>query len=369
MKSKRKRGNKEVKLENNQVSENYAVLGNTMLADKGDNFGLFVPPKNRLKFICIFFLILVLSKLFYFFLIKNFNAPNPLLDYKYILCPIIFYYLNLLYLNFNTTGITLVGLNITLTFATYKQLLSSNPFDMYEVSSAFFISNIYYFYISFFFFALNYRFFIKLSFINDLLFEFIELTKRNVAKAWFFIMLLLITYGLFFPTVFKAETTVNFFIGLFCLAFVIYYIGYLRIGLSNINRSIYLRIKYFLESKEELINIFSDWIHKITKVEKINQPLLVNEKGFINYRNLIIFIFAKIFALYLLTLAYNTNFYYFMYGSINNEYCQGNEVVNKNSIIIKLKNGNALIHVDGEYKEITCIKKTKELKIMYLQLK
>ena len=272
------------------------------------------------------------------------------LSYGVLLFLIAIYYANIIIHNFNISAFKSIILNFLSVIGLYNIAIIWNPMNMPELSSSYFISNIIYFYASFWILTINYNLYEKLDFCIDFIFGMWNLLIHN-----FFIAALLITAAImilsyifpFYVNPFFLEAMLIIFLFYAFLSFVFY-----RFNRVEKNHNNYKKTKKLIQKTESFINAMVSWLLDIFKVEKMNHTQMFKKDGIkslkdflISIKNMSIFFLVKIIPLVIIIALYETNTYYMMYVELNEGYCKNikKETVEDELVeskIIKLKNDN-----------------------------
>lgn len=334
---------------------------------------------HRLKNIAGSFLWLNLGIIVVFIIFLMLVGAFKSLKYWAILFFIIPYYLNIVRIHkFNVKTIKYIFVNILSISAIYNILLTFNNFifNMIELSSNYLVSNIAYFYISFLIITFNYKFYNKISFMVDIFFGLVLKAKSNpfyIITLTFFSSLIIISVITTIMSILNFDNmmmlkTLFIMSGsviLLNLISMIYYVA--SFNYKDYTHENHKLLKNWLVGFENIINKFTDWFIEIFKIDKIENGEIINNKGKLNVINAITLLISKFVPIIILLFLISSNAYYATYAYKNNGYCENTEkvnILNNNSKIIELRNGDILFIYDTyKVKQYKCKLKPIDFKL------
>lgn len=366
-----------------ELNINYSELKEKELVEKTYN-----DVKQRIIFLTMFTSVGLV--IFFLIYLNMHYIFSEMFNRFSILCVIICYYINIIIDTRNMKDLKSVILNFIGIIGLYNIFLVYNPLEMVEMSSIYFISNIFYFYISFLIISFDYNFYKIIDFFIDCILGLINSSQKRpiITCVWIAAFTCLIT--LLFSKYVNATVMSTVFEYSIAMVICLFFYGKLNIKITKPKKvpKLYTLIKTIIKKCENFINDLTLWILDIFKVEKIKGSVIMKENGIKNkidflvtLKNMIVFFIAKIMLPLLLFYYSNTNAFNALYFIDNSGYCQSvssNEMdvtelnSNKDFKMAILKNDNILVmnevknndKIDVVYfQEIECHRPILKLKI------
>lgn len=311
-------------------------------------------------------------------ILYKYNSISEIMP-NYFVTLIILYYVAIIFQNktLNLDNIKSSFFNFVGIITLYNIFLLYNPFNMIEISSDYFLSNILYFYLSFLIITFDYKFYDKIVFIINIFFGLIEKTKKEIMMPLLTTFLIILMTSIIIANIYimfdfdEFMFLIILYIGariyvlIAMTLFMIFLFSKFTINVKNNsnNQKQYVKLRSIVEKFEKLIETFIKWFLELFKIEKINSFSLMTKDGTINKLNTLTTILTKIAPFILLTILVSSKAYYPVNYSIENEkYCI-NKGISNDSKIIKLKNGNILLSENNQWNEVACEREKNELKM------
>lgn len=352
-------------------------IENTQLTE--DVYKDLIKYKTRLSY--SWFYITLIG--FYFFL--DFIGKNNFeLNYKLFIWFIPAYYISMLFMyGYSIKEMTVNFLSL---ITIYNFALEFNPLNMIKISSDYYISNVLYFHISFLIVTFNFKIYERLSNFIDIIFGQLTYLRAYPCIAYPALAFTLIMYTLVVILIFKLANFPEIIIPIFALLFWLTMFILFISMITDIRRDKKSsKLLSYLEKKEKTTK-YEDKINKavtsfldIINIKRLGdqndhtkskKEKLKESKTKILLHTVLIKI-TKLYPLLMLIILTNNYAYYGMYLEKNEKYCKEvNQEIYKNSLIVKLKDGDVLRmdkDIENKYSfilnQISCEKQKNLIKV------
>jgi hypothetical protein len=362
------RHKKEYRFKKSNKSTNKRKKNNEILSDKTD---LFI--ENYISFIGflgVYFLIGLIIRL----LIGSTAAMNHGIIFTVI---VMYYTMRFMYYDNTQEEKKSIIWNILGVISLYNILITLNIFKFIELSSSYAVTNIFYFYVSFFIFTINWDFYGKLTIIVDLIYAMINKSNKNFKELSSTISFLLgaFIYPIFvflvmYHLIYMKKHPYSKFFVILSIAIIITYISItiynkFKKGNENIN-NIHRKIIEKIKKNKELIDDKNNWFIEVFNIKKISNVNFIDlgiKKMTSKQQKDLYILLLRFFPFIIFLLIPLKDNYYILYLQ-NNDICINEELKDKK--IIKLKNDNVLIEKlknnETYLSEVTCEKKKVEFR-------
>lgn len=326
---------------NNEINKNSKDDSNEITKIFVNNYINFIGS------LCVYFTILIS--------IRMLTETVEFLSYEIILLCITHYYVfrYILYDNTQEEKKSII-LNILGVISLYNIFIALNPLAFIELSSSYTITNIFYFYISFFIFTMGWNLYEKLIFLVKLIYGLLNKSNKSVKDL--LISIIFFTMAVTYPLALisfmydlihikkyiylTCATIISLTIIFFFISLIIYY----KTDQGNKNISaLYKNIIKRIENNKKEINNKNNWFVEVFNIKKVSNIKFIDLKMtsniFNDKKNMLMFLLRYLPIVIFISITIKDN-YYMLY-SENNKICINEELNNKN--IIKLKNENVLI--------------------------